>query len=249
MLPRHSSLWGTMSAALTLKTIEQYVRRRLGEPVITVELTKDQIVEIANQALGIYGTWKPVEVWATTPVIPPGQKYTLTADKYGRGIIEVFRPDLLRQPVSLDQFDVFKYHTRLPNLDPGDFYAERIWWKEVRRSAGSDDDWIVDDKLDGTADIYVSPIPSESYVLGLVIVKDPSFSEVPLTDDDFIKQYTLAMCKETLGLIRRKFGSVQGAETTIDMDGDQLVQEGKEEQKDLDEYLTGRGQIIAPIRG
>jgi hypothetical protein len=238
-----------MSAALTLTAIEQYVRRRLGEPVITVELKKDQIEEIANQALGIYGTWKPIEVWATTPVIPPGQKYTLTAAQFGRGIIEVFRPDLLRQPISLDAFDVFKYHTRLPNLDPGDFYAERIWWKEVRRSAGSDEDWIVENKHDGTADIYITPIPSESYVLSFIIVKDPTFAEVPPTDDDFLKQYVLAMCKETLGLIRRKFGSVQGAETSIDMDGNELVAEGKEEQEKLDEYLTGRGQIIAPIRG
>jgi hypothetical protein len=238
-----------MSSNLTLVTIEQYVRRALGSPVIEVELTTEQITEMANQALGIYGTWKPIEKFASTSVIPPTQKYTLAAGSYGRGVIEVWQPDLLRQPISLDQFDVFKYHTRLPNLDPGDFYAERIWWKEVRRSVGSDEDWIIEENHDGTAEIYITPIPSESYVLGLVFVVDPTFDEVPPTDDDFIKEYTLAMCKEVLGRIRRKFVSVQGAESTIDMDGEQLVSEGIEQRKDLEEYLTGRGQIVAPIRG
>lgn len=237
-----------MSASLTETSIIKYVRLSLGAPVIEVELVDDQIKELIAQALDIYGSGKPVEVLATTPVVPPGQKYTLSAGQYGRGIIEVFRPDLLRQPIGLDQFDVFKYHTLLPNLDPGDFYAERIWWQEVRRSAGSDDDWYVDEKLDGTADIYITPIPSEAYVLSFIFVRDPTLAEVPIVDDDWVRDYSLALCKRTLGYIRSKYKSVQGAEQTIEMDGDTLRQEAKEEIALLEEYLAKRGQVIAPIR-
>jgi hypothetical protein len=238
-----------MSSALTEETVRKYVRLSLGHPVITVELEDEQIDAMANQALGIYGTHKPIEKYATTPIIPPGQKYTLAANSYGRGVIEVFVPDLLRQPISLDQFDVFKYHTRLPNLDPGDYYAERVWWKEVRRSAGSDEDWFITENHDGTAEIYITPIPSQSYVLGLFFVVDPTFGEVPPTDDDWVLDYTLAMCMELLGRIRSKFTAIQGAETSLDMDGETLRSEGNEKRRDMEEYLTGRGQVIAPIRG
>lgn len=238
-----------MSTSLTEASIIKYIKLMLGAPVIEVELDDEQIKAAIQQALGVYGTYKPSEFIATTPVIPPGQKYTLTASQYGRGIVEVFRPDLLRTPITLDQFDVFKYHTRLPNLDPGDFYAERIWWNEVRRSAGSDDDWFVDEHHDGTADIYITPIPSEAYALAYIYLNDPTLSQVILTDDDWIRDYSLAMCKEILGRIRSKFKGVQGAEQTIDMDGEELRQEGQSERQGMEEYLTGRGQIIAPIRG
>jgi hypothetical protein len=239
-----------MSTALTIDGINKFVRRSLGAPVIDVELHDDQITEFIEQALGIYGTHKPVEKLETINVLPGTQKYHIVADKIGRGIIEIFRPDLLRSPVSLDQFDVFKYHTHLPNLDPGDYYLERIWWDEVRISAGSDDDWeFVYDPTTGEADLYISPPPSEGYTLSYYYVVDPTLIEVPPTDDDWIKEYTLAMCKETLGLIRSKFTNVQGAESSLDMDGEMLRGEGREERKDLEEYLTGRGQVIPPIRG
>jgi len=239
-----------MSATLTVKSIEQYVRRMLGSPVVEVELDAEQVEEAANQALGIYGTYKPVEKVKVFQVLQSSQQYTWTQSEIGRGVIEFFQPDLLRTPISLDQFDVFKYHTHLPNLDPGDFYMEKVWWSEVRRSAGSDDDWEwIPDPVNGGGTLYISPPPSQGYNGAVIYVVDPTFTEVPPTDDDWIKEYTLGMCKQILGRIRSKFTGVQGAESTLDMDGETLRAEGTEMRKDLEEYLTGRGQIIAPIRG
>jgi hypothetical protein len=222
----------------------------LGEPVICVELDDTQITAMVEQALGIYGTYKPVEKFGSVAVLASQQKYDLTQAEIGRGIIELFRPDLLRAAISLDQFDVFKYHTHLPNLDPGDYYAERVWWKEVRRSAGSDDDWeFILDPTTGDGTLYLSPIPSEAYTCTFIYVVDPTLTEVPLSDDDWIKDYVLAMAMQVLGRMRRKFGSVQGAEASIDLDGAELVSEGTELRTQMEEYLTGRGQIVAPIRG
>lgn len=222
----------------------------LGEPVIEVELEDETIDEIITQALGIYGTYKPAEKVGTINVISGQQKYTLTAAEVGKGIIEVFRPDLMRSAVSLDQFDVFNYHTFLPNLDPGDYYMERVWWKEVRMSSGSDDDWLLDfNPDDGTATFYVNPIPSESYTLNYIYVVDPTLTQVPASDDDFMKDYILAMCKIVVGEIRSKFQGVEGAESAINMNGEALKAEGKEERANFEEYLANRGQIVPPIRG
>ena len=239
-----------MSTALTAKIIKRYVRRMLGEPTIVVEIEDETIDEVIEQTLSIYGTYKPVEKVGTINVLASQQKYTQTATEVGKGIIEIFRPDILRSPVSLDQFDVFKYHTHLPNLDPGDFYMERVWWKEVRMSAGSDDDWLLDfNHDDGTATFYVNPIPSSAFTLKYIYVVDPTLTQVPASDDDFIKDYVLAMCKIILGEIRSKFKGVEGAEGAINMNGEELKAEGKEEKRDYDDYLANRGQIIPPIRG
>lgn len=239
-----------MSATVTTTVIKKYVRLMLGEPVVVAELEDDQIDEVISQALGIYGTYKPVEKVGTINVLAGQQKYTLTANEVGKGIIEVFRPDLMRQPISLDQFDVFKYHTHMPNLDPGDYMMERVWWKEVRMTAGSDDDWLLDfDPDDGTATFYVNPVPAESFALKYIYVVDPSLAQIPNSDDDFIKDYVLAMCKIIVGEIRSKYKGVEGAESAINMNGEELKTEGKEEKRDYDDYLANRGQIIPPIRG
>lgn len=222
----------------------------LGEPVIEVELENETIDEVIDQVLGIYGTYKPVEKVGTINVLSGTQKYTLTADQVGKGIIEIFRPDLMRSAVSLDSFDVFKYHTHVPNLDPGDYFMERVWWKEVRMSAGSDDDWLLDfNPDDGTATFYVNPIPSEAFTLKYIYVVDPTLTQVPASDDDFIKDYVLAMCKLIVGEIRSKFKGVEGAESAINMNGEELKSEGKEEKANYDDYLANRGQIIPPLRG
>jgi hypothetical protein len=239
-----------MSTTLTANVIKKYVRRMLGEPVIEVEIEDDTIQEVIDQVLGIYGTYKPVEKVGTINVLSGQQKYTLTAAQVGKGIIEIFRPDLLRGPISLDQFDVFKYHTHLPNLDPGDYFMERVWWKEVRMSAGSDDDWLLDfNPDDGTANFYVNPIPSTAFTLKYIYVVDPTLTQVPASDDDFIKDYVLALCKIIVGEIRSKYSGVEGAESSITMNGEALKGEGQEEKRDHDDYLANRGQIIPPLRG
>lgn len=235
--------------ALSYESVETYVRRRLGEPVIEVELTSEQIRESIDHAVQTYSDAKPFWKVGVINGLPSVQKYTLTAAQVGRGIVDLMQPDMLRQPVSLDQFDVFKYHTFLPNLDPGDFYAERVWWNEVRRSAGSDEDWFVEDHEDGSADIYINPVPSEGKKFAYLYLTDVPLERVPHVDQEFVRNYALALCKQTLGEIRRKFSSAPGGENAIEMNGSALVEEGTAELEKLDDYLAHLGDRIPPIRG
>ena len=74
-----------------------------------------------------------------------------------------------------------------------------------------------------------------------------SIHNVPTTDIDYmnlnssgkrwVRQYTLAICMETLGRIRRKFSSVPIPNNEITLDGDALVQEGLEKQQELKDEL------------
>jgi hypothetical protein len=53
----------------------------------------------------------------------------------------------------------------------------------------------------------------------------------------WIYQYTLALCKMTLGLIRAKYESIPVPNSEIRMDGDALRQEGQREIEQLEEFL------------
>jgi hypothetical protein len=53
----------------------------------------------------------------------------------------------------------------------------------------------------------------------------------------WIRRYALALAKEMLGQVRSKFGSIPIPGETVQLNGDKLITEGKEEQKDLREEL------------
>ena len=53
----------------------------------------------------------------------------------------------------------------------------------------------------------------------------------------WIRRFCLALCKEMLGQIRSKFAQIPIPGENITLNGDKLVQEGKEEQKELREEL------------
>jgi hypothetical protein len=53
----------------------------------------------------------------------------------------------------------------------------------------------------------------------------------------WIRRYALALCKETLGQVRSKFGSVPIPGQDLKLNGTELLSQSKEEQKQLKEEL------------
>jgi hypothetical protein len=77
------------------------------------------------------------------------------------------------------------------------------------------------------------------------VVSNPGtidMSEIPYTDFNspskrWVKQYTLAICKEIMGRIRSKFSTLPIPDSEITLDGDQLISEAREEKDQLREYI------------
>ena len=62
---------------------------------------------------------------------------------------------------------------------------------------------------------------------------DLDYSRVNSIGKQWTRQYTLALCKELLGLVRSKFKSIPIPNTDIQLDGDNLVSQGREDKKEL----------------
>ena len=66
---------------------------------------------------------------------------------------------------------------------------------------------------------------------------DSSYEDY-MWSEPWVEEYTTALCKITLGMIRRKFSGFDSlGNSGITMDGDQLISEGKEEKRDLEDKL------------
>lgn len=63
------------------------------------------------------------------------------------------------------------------------------------------------------------------------------FDKINSIGKQWIRRFALALCKEILGHIRSKFGTIPIPGENVTLDGDKLISEGKEEQKDLREEL------------
>jgi len=64
------------------------------------------------------------------------------------------------------------------------------------------------------------------------------FSEINQMSRHWIRQYTLALCKETLGLTRSKFSSVPIPGSDLQMNGSELISQGREDRQRLAESLA-----------
>ena len=67
---------------------------------------------------------------------------------------------------------------------------------------------------------------------------DINYENVNAGAKRWIRQYTLGVCMETLGRVRRKFSSIPIPNNEITLDGDALVQEGLEKQQELKDELN-----------
>ena len=64
------------------------------------------------------------------------------------------------------------------------------------------------------------------------------YNEINQMSRQWIRQYTLALCKETLGLIRSKFSSVPIPGSDVQLNGSDLISQGRDDQNSLREKLA-----------
>ena len=63
------------------------------------------------------------------------------------------------------------------------------------------------------------------------------FQNLTYREHMWLKRYALAIAKETLGLIRRKYSSIPTAGGERQLDGADLVRESQEEREKLDQEI------------
>ena len=64
------------------------------------------------------------------------------------------------------------------------------------------------------------------------------YSGINSMSRQWIKQFTLALCKETLGLIRSKFSTVPIPGSDLSMNGSELISQGREDKEKLAQGLS-----------
>ena len=83
-----------------------------------------------------------------------------------------------------------------------------------------------DESIDGVSNLSNIPFGNITY------------SKINQMSRQWIRQYTLALCRETLGLVRSKFSSVPIPGSDVQLNGSDLLSQGREDRQRLSESLT-----------
>ena len=249
---------------MTKNELKNYIKRELGHPLIKVELSDDHLDDSISRTINMHDKWAMGNATQTiffTKVISAGEVDYLLPDGVV-GVIDMedssdslgtanqlftIQNSMLNSgmlPSLHSGFSLVSYHLALDYLDM------------LRRYTVSSYNWHYH-KYKNT--ITLSPVPSAAdnwsttdtnFMLVRALIKEgyPLTGEDELDDynqdryeDPWIQEYCIALSKIKLGYIRRKFatGAVLG-NSSIELDGSDLMQEGKEEKERLEEDLMNK---------
>jgi len=241
--------------------IREYVLTMLGAPVITIELDEQQISNSIDFALQIIEDYAPMEYFQYyTFNSTPGQSvYEMPNDvgyirtvSYRETAQYAFSASDLGGVIPLEYMGAGAYGSVAGGINPqtpvwgkmNEWVLYKQYEDTYNRISGQQGGW---EWLGGYNHIKVYPTPFRSYpVLVRYLQKRPDFKQVTQA----MQEGALAFSKIILGRIRSKISNPPGPNGGVQLDGQQILQEGLEEKKEWEERLLSRfGDVLGPSMG
>lgn len=235
-----------------LGQIKPWLLRKLGDSNITVELSDDDVRDAVEDALLFYNAQKPIrktEAWVT----PVGVSQHIWITKCVRGVsnITINNPSIRSANPNLESQLLSGSYAYMgiggaPRMDIEYYEYLRQWVRIANRELSSESDWhLSDDKK--SVWIYSPGMNSKVTAELLVDVVDPTL--VRPVDMHWFRSYVLALAKQVLGATRSKYSEIPGAGSSIKLDGERLINEGREDQEKLEESLRKTRTDLIPSFG
>lgn len=253
-----SLVWGSVTggngvdallAPLDYSPIYNYVRSRLGAPIVPVELTDEQLGNLLAETITEYNRWRNYKEDLLYMNIPPGDNggYTIppVVGDPNNIVDVVFRPMM---PFGYYQADadmasnLFMQYLFQKFGRPGQVGFLSDYWlalsteKDMNLILGTEPRWeIIGDQL------FITPVPTTSVQIGIKYRAALTINEI--LSDNLVKRYMLALAKILLGNIRSTFGnSIPGGTENIQLNGTDLVRQGEQELEKAEDQLIKQAE-------
>lgn len=251
---------------LTKANIKKRVASRLGGGGVAVELEDQDYEEAINDTLEVYNQARPRKLRQALPITTSQKRYVLrNADgttNYGvdpniAGVVHMEFITRRTQPSQVDPFDPFD--TALAGVSLGSGSGETFGDIQQRLTYAEDAARIVDAEPEWEAlwegqeyVVYVDAVRSHieaSFEYSVYYGDDDAgLALIPLGDVNWFLRYATARSKIMLGRQRNKFGGIANPDGSVDeIDGAALIDEGREDIRELEEELQRRRPPLGPI--
>lgn len=204
------------------------IKSDLGGDVISLGISDTTVEQKVKESLRKIGSYAPRVITESLPVHQ--EKVQLPEGTIGVHNV-LSTKDVINTPRGGDDIDIFSINNQMlskKDADPTAYLLRKTELDQTMNFIEVTDWYFVKDSRILFLNYYNRPTATVKY-----LKKYTDVSEIQ--DDDIIdvvKNYALSLCKIVEGNIRRKLANAPGA---IAMDGEQLVSEGNEEKRTLEE--------------
>lgn len=240
--------------------IDEWVRRKLGASKVQIEAETEDIRECLKQALAVYNRNRPQRSNCALAVTSTQKRYEIDHE----GLQGVVNVNFVRKSVTqgvVDPFDPYSTHrvpfTTRSGLTFGEYAQQQSYQEDSRRIVSSEPEWHGEwDRTDGKYYLYIDILPgigydvSYEYTWHVTLSWDTptGMNWIPDGDVDWIRAYTLACFKETLGRIRGKYHGIPMPDgSDEENDYAELIQEGRDDLERLKEEIESRRRPLIPL--
>jgi hypothetical protein len=235
----------------------------LGAPMVKIELTDQNLDLAVDQAMKIFEEYAPREFfdYYVFPTVPGKSVYEMPPDVgYIRNVFYrktaqfAFTAHDLNGAIPVEYFYPGGAYNSLQGglIDPvqpmwgrmGEWVLYSQYSQMFSNISSSIGGW---EFLGGYDKIKLYPVPcTVNYVIVHYIQKCKDWS----CTNQFIMEYALALTKIMLGRVRTRIRNPPGPNGGVQLDGDQLLQEGKEEKEKLESEIAMKyGDLLYPSWG
>jgi len=240
--------------------IKDYVLLMLGAPVISIELDEQQLDAAVDLALQVFEDYAPREyfqyyVFNTVPgksvyELPPDVGYVRNVFYKQTGTF-AFQSSDLGGAIPVEYFYPGGAYASITGglIDPvqpiwgrmGEWVLYKQYEQMYSRIASNLGGW---EWVGGYNNIKIYPIPFRVHqVIVHYLQKHTDWKQVTQA----MQEGALCFAKIMLGRIRSKIKNPPGPNQGVQLDGDTLLQEGREEKKEWEERLIVRFGDVLPI--
>lgn len=248
------------NTVLTHKNIKEEIETSLGVSGVEVELEDSDVTKVIRDTLRRYNRTRPGRGHAAIPVVQSQKRYVI--DKEGSGIRGIVKLDFVEKTnFTGDPFDPF-YYNRMGLTPQGDTFAEydqkRQYIEQARRIGGSEPDWqqrVEKNEDTGKQELVLYVDVDSPYFCSITYTyhytpdqnEHTGMQRIPDGDTDWIVEYATALAKMIVARKRGKYrGVILPGGTTADTDATDLLQEGRDEKRELEEQLARRRRPLLP---
>jgi len=239
---------------MTKQELAERIMRDLGYPLIKIELSSDHVYDAIDDSVHKFVKWAvgnaTEETFFTIPTSAGQSLYDLP-----QGVVTIIDYDDTGGSTSGSVNTLFTVESFLYSMgyypDLGRNYGNLVSYHMALDFLQTLDRYITNQftyrYFEKTNQLQLIPVPGKTYhILIKAYMKKGSilnsWTEEEYNQDmygeSWVRKYARALCKEKLGYIRRKFSQFQSVGNTgIALDGDQLIQEAREEKESLGEEL------------
>lgn len=231
--------------------IKDYILLMLGAPVVNIELDEQQLDGAVDFSLQIVEDYAPREYfqWYIFSTIPGQTIYKMPDDV---GMIRqvayketgqlAFSSSDLGGVIPLEYMGAGAYGSIAGGINPqtpvwgkmNEWVLYKQYEDMYNRAAGQQGGW---EWIGGYSNIKLYPTPYKSHLVAVhYLQKRTDFKEVTQS----MQEGALAFAKIMLGRIRSKIMNPPGPNGGIQLDGQQILQEGIQEKKEWEERLITR---------